>query len=140
MILSRQAHVEVCALHDILSLVMSRRYFNLSANVVDIDENTRQQRELQGRQSQDIVQKSWLSKRSSARQAGDVLLSSYGRFMKIINTTVENVENFHVQLSNLRQRWKIRKQNNTNRYLGDLSFRSGSLTERKGSTTIHGRI
>ena len=108
---------------------MSRRYFNLSANVVDMDENTRHQRDLQVRQSQEIIQKSWLSKRSSARQAGDVLLSSYGRFMKIINTTVENVENFHVQLSNLRQRWKIRKQNNTNRYLGDLSFRSGSLKE-----------
>jgi hypothetical protein len=47
--------------------------------------------------------------------------------MKIINTTSGNLENFHVQLSNLRQRWKIRKQANTNRYLGDLSFRSGLL-------------
>ena len=123
----RQAHIEVCALHDILSLVMSRRYFNLSANVVDMDENlnTRQQREYSTRQSQDMMHKSWISKRTSARQASVVLLSSFGRFMKIINTTSGNLENFHVQLSNLRQRWKIRKQNNTNRYLGDLSFRSG---------------
>ena len=109
---------------------MSRRYFNLSPNVVDIEENlnggnTRQQRELLARQNQEIIQKSWLSKRTSARQAADVLLSSYARFMKIINTTSGNLENFHGQLSNLRQRWKIRKQANTNRYLGDLSFRSG---------------
>lgn len=108
---------------------MSRRYFNLSANVADGEENfsggnTRQQRENLIRQSQDTIQKSWLSKRTSARQVSDVLLSSFERFMKIINTTSANSENFHVQLSNLRQRWKIRKQNNTNRYLGDLSFRS----------------
>ncbi len=123
---SRQAHIEVCGLHDILSLVMSRRYFNLSPNVIDAEDslNPRQQREYSIRQSQDIIQKSWISKRTSARQAADVLLSSYERFMKIINTTSANSENFHVQLSNLRQRWKIRKQNNTNRYLGDLSFRS----------------
>ncbi|CAF1168579.1 unnamed protein product [Adineta steineri] len=125
----RQAYIEVCALHDILSLVSSRRYFNLSANVADMEEtlnsgNSRQQRELLVRQSQDMIQKSWASKRTSARQAADVLLSSYQRFMQIINTTSGNAENFHVQLSNLRQRWKIRKQNNTNRYLGDLSFRS----------------
>jgi hypothetical protein len=109
---------------------MSRRYFNLSPNVPDMEENlnagiSRQQREYAARQSQDIIHKSWISKRTSARQAADVLLSSYERFMKIINTTSGNLENFHVQLSNLRQRWKIRKQNNTNRYLGDLSFRSG---------------
>ncbi len=124
--LSRQAYIEVCGLHDILSLVMSRRYFNLSPNVTDAEDNfnPRQQRENSMRQSQDILQKSWISKRTSARQAADVLLSSYERFMKIINTTSANSENFHVQLSNLRQRWKIRKQNNTNRYLGDLSFRS----------------
>ena len=133
---SRQAHIEVCALHDILSLVISRRYFNLSANVVDMEEslnsgNTRQQRDLLARQSQDIIHKSWMSKRTSARQAADVLLSSFERFMKIINTTSGNLENFHVQLSNLRQRWKIRKQNNTNRYLGDLSFRSGLLKNRR---------
>jgi hypothetical protein len=126
---SRQAYVEVCGLHDILSLVMSRRYFNLSPNVADGEENfsggnTRQQRENLIRQNQDNFQKSWLSKRTSARQVSDVLLSSFERFMKIINTTSANSENFHVQLSNLRQRWKIRKQNNTNRYLGDLSFRS----------------
>lgn len=106
---------------------MSRRYFNLSPNVEDTFNgvNPRQQMEYLARQNQDIVQKSWISKRTSARQASDVLLSSYERFMKIINTTSANSENFHVQLSNLRQRWKIRKQNNTNRYLGDLSFRSG---------------
>lgn len=106
---------------------MSRRYFNLSPNVTDIEENltSRQQQNYLARQSQDIMLKSLISKRTSARQAADVLLSSYERFMKIINTTSANSENFHVQLSNLRQRWKIRKQNNTNRYLGDLSFRSG---------------
>ncbi|CAF1425178.1 unnamed protein product, partial [Rotaria sordida] len=108
---------------------MSRRYFNLFSNVADIEENlntgnARQQRDLLIRQSQDIIHKSWISKRTSARQAADVLLSSYERFMKIINTTSGNLENFHVQLSNLRQRWKIRKQTNTNKYLGDLSFRS----------------
>jgi hypothetical protein len=106
-------------------MVMSRRYFNLSTNAIDVEENARQQRESAHRQKE-IVHRSWISKRASARQAGDVLLSSYGRLMKIINTS-GNLENFHVQLSNLRQRWKIRKQNNTNRYLGDLSFRSGSL-------------
>ncbi len=126
----RQAYIEVCGLHDILSLVMSRRYFTLSPNVADMEEtlnsgNSRQQREYLTRQNQDIIHKSWISKRTSARQAADVLLSSYERFMKIINTTSGNLESFHVQLSNLRQRWKIRKQNNTNRYLGDLSFRSG---------------
>ncbi|CAF3241365.1 unnamed protein product [Rotaria socialis] len=124
----RQANIEVCALYDILSLVMSRRYFNLSANVADMDENLNtanpRQRELLTRQNQDILRKSWVSKRTSARQAADVLLSSYERFMKIINTTSGNLENFHAQLSNLRQRWKIRKQANTNKYLGDLSFRS----------------
>ncbi|CAF1490254.1 unnamed protein product [Rotaria sordida] len=125
----RQANIEICALHDILTLVMSRRYFNLFSNVADIEENlntgnARQQRDLLIRQSQDIIHKSWISKRTSARQAADVLLSSYERFMKIINTTSGNLENFHVQLSNLRQRWKIRKQTNTNKYLGDLSFRS----------------
>ncbi|CAF1473219.1 unnamed protein product [Rotaria sp. Silwood1] len=125
----RQANIEMCALHDILSLVINRRYFNLYPNVADIEENlttgnTRQQRDLIARQNQDIIHKSWISKRTSARQASDVLLSSYERFMKIINTTSGNLENFHVQLSNLRQRWKIRKQTNTNKYLGDLSFRS----------------
>lgn len=109
---------------------MSRRYFNLYPNAADMEEtlnnaNVRQQRDILARQTQDMIQKSWISKRTSARQAADVLLSSYERFMKIINTTSANSENFHVQLSNLRQRWKIRKQNNTNRYLGDLSFRSG---------------
>ncbi len=128
----RQAYIEVCGLHDILSLTMSRRYFNLCPNVPDIEENfnggnSRQQRDILARQSQDTIHKSWVSKRTSARQASDVLLSSYERFMKIINTTSGNLENFHVQLSNLRQRWKIRKQANTNRYLGDLSFRSGLL-------------
>lgn len=87
--------------------------------------NARQQRELTIRQNQEVMQKSWLSKRTSARQAADVLLSSYERFMKIINTSSGNLENFHAQLSNLRQRWKIRKQTNPNKYLGDLSFRSG---------------
>lgn len=108
---------------------MSRRYFNLSQNVIDMDDHTRQQRELLNRQNQDTIYKSWISKRASARQASDVLLSSYERFMRIINKTSGNLENFHVQLSNLRQRWKIRKQVNTNRYLGDLSFRSGSLCD-----------
>ncbi|CAF1279274.1 unnamed protein product [Adineta ricciae] len=125
----RQAHIEVCALHDILSLVMGRHYFNLIQNVPEMDDavNSRQSRE-NTRVNPDILQKSWISKRTNARQASDVLLSSFERFMKIINTSSGNAENFHVQLSNLRQRWKIRKQNNTNRYLGDLSFRSaGSL-------------
>ena len=122
----RQAYIEVCGLHDILSLVMTRRYFNLSANALDSDDISRQQRDFLLRQYQDTIQKSWITKRTSARQAASVLLSSYERFMKIVNRTDESSENFHVQLSNLRQRWKIRKQNNTNRYLGDLSFRSGS--------------
>ena len=89
--------------------------------------NLRQQRDLLVRQNQDIIHKSWISKRTSARQAADILLSSYERFMKITNTANGNLENFHAQLSNLRQRWKIRKQNNTNKYLGDLSFRSGFI-------------
>lgn len=132
----RQAHIEVCCLYDILSLVHSRRYFNLFANASEMEDGSninRQQRENQLRQSQDM-QKSWMSKRTSARQVSDVLLSSFERFMKIINTTSGNLENFHVHLSNLRQRWKIRKQNNTNRYLGDLSFRSGCAREDGGDS------
>lgn len=129
---SRHAYVEVCGLYDTLSLVMSTKpqYFKLMPNLPDGDDLhnnvNRQQREMQIRQqNQDTMHKSWISKRTSARQAADVLLQSYERFMKIINTTSGNLENFHGHLSNLRQRWKIRKQNQTNRYLGDLSFRSG---------------
>lgn len=116
----------MCALHDILSLVLTRHYFKLFSNVPENDDNSRSQRDLLARECQDTIQKSWMAKRNSAKQAAAVLLSSQQRLMKIINTGGGNPENFHVQLSNLRQRWKIRKQTNTNRYLGDLSFRSGS--------------
>lgn len=110
---------------------MTNRYFNLLPNAPDYEEQTRQSRELVFRQQQEILQKSWISKQTSARHAAKVLLSSYERFMKIINRSDESSENFHVQLSNLRQRWKIRKQQNTNRYVGDLSFRSGFLAQTK---------
>ena len=95
----RQANIEICALYDILSLVMSRRYFNLSSNIIDGEENInagnfRQQRDLLIRQSQDMTHKTWISKRTSARQAAAVLLSSYERFMKITNTANGNLENF----------------------------------------------
>lgn len=115
-------------MHDILSLVLTRHYFNLFSNVPETDDNSRHQRELLARESQDIIQKSWISKRQSAKQAADVLLSSVERLMKIINTSSGNPENFHAHLSNLRQRWKIQKHANSNRYLGDLSFRSAGLS------------
>lgn len=100
-------------------------YFKLFNNVPEIDENSRSQREILARESQEIVQKSWISKRQSAKQAADVLLSAYLRFTKIFNTSSGSQENFHAHLSNLRQRWKIQKHAGSNRYLGDLSFRSG---------------
>ncbi|CAF0891090.1 unnamed protein product [Didymodactylos carnosus] len=131
----REAYIEICVLHDILTLVQHKGYFQLSPNIMDSDDGTtvRAPREqLSKQQSQDTMYKTWISKRMSCKSAGAVLLASYERFMKIINKTTDQfnsynpngIENFHVQLSNLRQRWKIKKQQNSNRYLGDLSFRS----------------
>ncbi|CAF1258687.1 unnamed protein product [Rotaria sordida] len=34
----RQANIEICALHDILTLVMSHHYFNLFSNVTNMEE------------------------------------------------------------------------------------------------------
>uniref|UniRef100_A0A2P2IC97 Mediator of RNA polymerase II transcription subunit 17-like n=2 Tax=Hirondellea gigas TaxID=1518452 RepID=A0A2P2IC97_9CRUS len=102
----RNAHTEVCVLHDLLQMVREKRYLVLD--------------HVQGQQHQPKLYIQFLSLKKSLNNAASILTSGAERIRSSQSSVAKPASDFHLDLLRLRQHWRLKRV--ATNIVGDLSY------------------